>query len=292
VPFTYRTQSSLLYKGKVSTPSGRFTAKFVVPQDIAPQYGIGKITYAGKANILLAGGYDWLPVGGIGSNPAVDTTPPTVRMYMNDERWVPGGITNEAPTFIAILFDSSGINATGHGVGHDITLKLQPNSKAYTLNSYYTANTDTYMSGRVEFPIPPLEKGLYTATFKVWDVFNNPAEQSLEFRVADEEHFTLSRVLNYPNPSTQKTAFFFEHNRPYFGMEVLVQVHTISGKLVKTLRHSIPQSSSALRSPPVEWDGRDDYGAKLGRGTYLYKVKVRCSNGEYAEKVEKLVLLN
>jgi hypothetical protein len=291
-PFTYRTQSSLLYKGKVSVNNGLFTARFIVPQDIAPSYGNGKITYMGKAGGKLVAGSSLVPVGGTSSNAVTDTTPPSIRMYMNDERWMPGGTTTESPTFIALLTDSSGINITGNGAGRDIMLRLQQNNKSYILNSYYTANTDSYTSGRVEFPIPPLEKGAYTATLKVWDGGNNSAEQSIEFRVADDERFTLSRALNYPNPFTQKTAFFFEHNRPYTDMEALIQIFTISGKLVKTIRYSVPQSSISLRSAPIEWDGRDDYGSKLGRGAYLYKLKVRCSNGEYAEKVEKLVVLN
>jgi hypothetical protein len=291
-PFAYRTQSSLLYRGKVATPDGNFTAKFVVPQDIIPSYGVGKITYVGKSGGALVAGYSRVPVGGISNNAVADSTPPTIRMYMNDERWVPGGATTEAPTFIALLADSSGVNITGNGVGRDMTLTIQPGNKIYILNSYYTANTNSYTSGRVEFPIPPLEKGRYTATLKAWDVVNNAAEQSVEFRVEEDERFTLNRVLNYPNPFTQKTAFFFEHNRPYTDIEVLIQVFTISGKLVKTIRGGAPQSSASLRSVPIEWDGRDDYGDKLGRGTYLYKIKARCGSGEYAEKVEKLVLLN
>lgn len=291
-PFAYRAQSSLLYRGKVSTPNGNFTAKLVVPQDVIPSYGPGKIAYTGKAGSALVAGCDPVPVGGISSHAVADSTPPSIRMYMNDERWVPGGTTTEAPTFIALIADSSGVNITGNGVGRDITLTLQPANKTYILNSYYTANTDSYTSGSVEFPIPPLDKGRYTATLKVWDVANNPAEQSVEFCVADDERFTLSRVLNYPNPFTQKTAFFFEHNRPFADMEVLIQVFTISGKLVKTIRCGAPKSSASLRSAPIEWDGRDDYGDKLGRGTYLYKIKVRCNDGEYAEKVEKLVLLS
>jgi hypothetical protein len=292
-PFSYRTQSNLLYKGKVSTPAGNFMARFIVPQDIIPSYGIGKITYVGKAGSALVSGCNPVPVGGISDNAIADSTPPSIRMYMNDEHWVPGGTTTEAPTLIALLADSSGISITGYGVGRDMTLTLQPGNKTYILNNYYTANTDSYTSGRVEFFIPPLEKGRYTATLKVWDVANNVTEQSVDFRVADDERFTLDKVLNYPNPFTQKTAFFFEHNRPYMDMEVLIQVFTISGKLVKTIRYGIPQSSVSLRSAPIEWDGRDDYGAKLGRGTYLYKIKARCNgSGEYAEKVEKLVLLN
>ncbi len=290
-PFNYRSQTNILYRGKVSTPGGAFTAKFIVPQDIIPQVGRGKITYVGKAGSTLVAGSNTVPIGGTSANPVVDSTPPSVRMYMNSERWVPGGTVNQSPTFIALLSDSSGINTTGNGVGRDITLKLMPTDKTYTLNTYYTANTDSYTSGRVEFPIPSLAKGKHAATLKVWDVVNNSTEQSVDFVVADEDVFTLNRLLNYPNPFTQKTAFFFEHNRPYYSLDVLIQVYTVTGKLVKTIRYTIPESSS-LRSAPIEWDGRDDYGGKLGRGTYLYKAKVRCSSGETTEKLEKLVVLN
>ncbi|MDR3297236.1 MAG: type IX secretion system sortase PorU [Prevotellaceae bacterium] len=291
-PFAYRSQTNLLYRGKAVVRNGEFTARFVVPQDIIPSIGQGKITYVGKYGEQLAAGSSRVPVGGASSNAIADTTPPSVRMYMNNEQWVPGGITNETPTLIAHLADSSGINTVGNGAGRDITLSLLQNNKSYNLNNYYAANADSYTSGRVEFPIPPLEKGPYTATLKVWDVANNAAEQSVDFRVADEEKFTLSHVLNYPNPFTQRTAFFFEHNRPYTEMEAMVQIFTISGKLIKTLRQRVEPSNNALRSAPIEWDGCDDFGARIGRGTYIYKVKVRCQNGEHAEKVEKLVVLH
>ncbi len=39
-------------------------------------------------------------------------------------------------------------------------------------------------------------------------------------------------------------------------------------------------------------DGRDEYGDKLAKGVYVYKVRVKSSDGEKVEKFEKLVLLN
>ena len=41
----------------------------------------------------------------------------------------------------------------------------------------------------------------------------------------------------------------------------------------------------------AEWDGKDDFGDKIGRGTYVYKVKVIDNEGNKVEKYEKLVLL-
>ena len=50
--------------------------------------------------------------------------------------------------------------------------------------------------------------------------------------------------------------------------------------------------TEGYRSAPINWDGRDEFGDKIGRGVYLYRVKVKDSNGATAEKFEKLVILN
>lgn len=72
-------------------------------------------------------------------------------------------------------------------------------------------------------------------------------------------------------------------------MAVQVQVFTVSGKLVKTLDSY--QICEGFRNSPLEWDGRDDFGDPLGKGVYVYRLKVRTADGETAQKTEKLVLL-
>jgi flagellar hook assembly protein FlgD len=45
----------------------------------------------------------------------------------------------------------------------------------------------------------------------------------------------------------------------------------------------------------IEWDGNDDYGSPVGKGTYIYKVLVKSQNQDKckgtASSVEKLVIL-
>jgi flagellar hook assembly protein FlgD len=99
----------------------------------------------------------------------------------------------------------------------------------------------------------------------------------------------LSHVLNYPNPFTTHTEFFFEHNQPGGVFDVQVQVYTISGKLLKTINTT--QVLEGNRSQPIPWDGLDDAGDKIGKGVYMYRLRVRNENLETAETVEKLVIL-
>ena len=87
-----------------------------------------------------------------------------------------------------------------------------------------------------------------------------------------------------------KKQFFSEHNQPDMDMDVLIQVFTVSGKLVKTLESHV--TSTGYRSAPIDWDGLDDYSSRIGRGVYIYRLKVRTSMGQTAEKFEKLVILN
>jgi len=291
-PFVYTTRNSMLFQGKASLKNNTFKLEFIVPKDIVYQIGKGKFYFQAKANGQIGSGYyDQVLVGGISSNPLTDNTGPTVNLYLNDENFVDGGITNSKPKLIAVLSDSSGINTTGNGIGHDIIADITgPTAEKITLNDYYTANTDSYQSGRIEYPMEKLAPGDYTLNFKVWDTYNNSSIKTLAFKVVNDEKFTLDHVLNYPNPFTVSTAFYFEHNRPNDNIDVLIQIFTISGKLVKTIEELNIQAGS-LRVGPIMWNGKDDFGDNIGRGTYVYRVRVRTASGETTEKFEKLVIL-
>src|SRR5690606_23445762 len=137
--------------------------------------------------------------------------------------------------------------------------------------------------------MPELSEGWHTLTIKAWDAVNNSGEQTIEFRVVRNDQVSLDHVLNYPNPFTTNTSFWFEHNRAGEELKVSVEIYTITGKLVKTIRQTI--FSTGNRSSEVQWNGRDDYGNRLGRGVYIYRLRVQTADGKSAEKLEKLYML-
>ena len=63
----------------------------------------------------------------------------------------------------------------------------------------------------------------------------------------------------------------------------------MSGKLVKSLQKDIVAATSHFSD--IEWDGRDDYGDAIGKGVYIYKVKIK-AQGKTEEAFQKLVVLN
>jgi flagellar hook assembly protein FlgD len=137
--------------------------------------------------------------------------------------------------------------------------------------------------------LPTLTDGVHSLKIKAWDVANNSTEEILDFVVAKKQELKLSHVLNYPNPFTTKTTFWFEHNQPASNLKVLIQIFSVTGKLVHQIQRII--TTEGNRSNEIEWDGKDTYSVKLGRGVYIYKLSVTGADGKRVEKTEKLYLL-
>jgi hypothetical protein len=290
-PFNYQLRRNIIYRGKASVVDGRFAFTFVVPKDINYQVGPGRVSVYAESLGTNACGYDnGRPVGASDPNAVADDAGPRIDLFMNDERFVAGGTTNEDPLLLAKLFDENGINTLGNSIGHDLTAVIDGNTEnAIVLNDVYQADLNTYRSGQVRYRLNDLAEGTHTLDLKAWDVHNNSSTRSLEFVVAASAELALERVLNYPNPFTTRTEFYFEHNRPCGELDVQVQVFTVTGRLVKTLGRRL--ACEGFRSEPLAWDGLDDQGDKLGRGVYVYRLSIANEAGEAADKVEKLVIL-
>lgn len=287
----FEVQKSVLFKGNNSVQNGYFELKFMIPKDINYTYGNGKFSYYARSNNADAAGFfDSFVVGGNSGIAYADKEGPQIDLYLNDEKFVNQGLTNPDPVLIVKLKDELGINTTGNGVGHDLVAILDGNNDAQiVLNDHFEAIQDSSNQGQVRYQLRGLSTGKHVIKIRAWDILNNVSEKELEFEVANDAELSLQHVLNYPNPFTTHTSFFFEHNHPGENLDVLIQIFTISGKLIKTISTNI--FSEGTRSAPIDWDGRDDFGDKIGKGTYIYRLRVRTGDGKLAEKTEKVVLL-
>ncbi|MBX3164259.1 MAG: type IX secretion system sortase PorU [Bacteroidetes bacterium] len=292
VPFRFNLQKNILYRGKAEVKNGDFSFTFLVPKDISYVPGRGKISYyASNGTTDASGFYNKLQVGGESRHSVTDNEGPQVNLFLNDKSFANGGLTNETPVLYADIVDSSGINTVGTGIGHDISVILDQDSKPIILNDYYEAKLNSYQSGRVRFPFSELSEGNHQLSFKVWDIQNNSTTVTSDFIVAKTAELALNRVLNYPNPFTTRTQFMFQHNQACNAMKVTIQIFTVSGKAVKTIQ-TLATCSSDLKPEAIDWDGRDDFGDKLARGVYIYKLSILNMQNKKAEKIEKLVILN
>ncbi|MFK7906684.1 MAG: type IX secretion system sortase PorU [Chitinophagales bacterium] len=284
-------RKSVIFKGRASVENGLFSFSFVMPKDISYQFGKGRISYYAEDGTMDANGFNEdIIIGGIDDEElVVDNEGPEVQVYINDENFVSGGMTNSNPILFVKLKDENGINTVSTGIGHDITgLLNEETSNTLVLNEHYKANLDSYQEGFISYPMTDLEPGLHHIEVKAWDVYNNSGKGFTEFIVAESAELALDAVLNYPNPFVDETAFSFEHNRAGETLQVAINIYTTSGSLVRTLGQTIDASGFRTK---VEWDGLNNEGQTLSGGMYFYEVQVTDSANTTVRKYEQLVIL-
>ncbi|WP_031428016.1 type IX secretion system sortase PorU [Flavimarina sp. Hel_I_48] len=289
----FKSLGTILYRGQASIDNGGFNFDFVVPKDALIPTGNGRVSlYAKRENQLedQTGANQQIIVGGLNENAPEDNTGPLIKLYMNDESFVNGGVTNTSPFLLVQLEDDNGIN-TASGIGHDLVAILDGNeTEPIILNDFYESDVDNFNLGKALRKLRDLEPGLHTVSVKAWDTYNNSSTADLQFVVAGDDNIQLENVLNYPNPFVNYTEFWFNHNRPYEPLDVQVQIFTISGKVVKTINRNV--MTTGFLSREITWDGRDDFGDKIGKGVYVYKITVKSTlTNKKVEKFEKLVIL-
>ena len=288
-PFEYVLQQNMIYIGKVEVQNGLFEAEFIVPKDISYEYGAGKLSYYAHDDFLgeAAGASENLLIGGISEHISFDNIGPDIRLFLNDTNFVSEGYTNASPQLLALLFDDSGINTVGTGIGHDLTVILDENtSSQYILNEYYESDINSYQSGKVVFPFSNLDDGEHVLTFKAWDVHNNSSTAELRFFVTSSLDLILSDVFNYPNPCTDFTQFVFEHNRPNDLLDVKIDVFSLNGQLIKTI--SSQELATGFRNESLSWSITNN----IDKGIYIYRISVKSENdNSMAQKTDKLIIV-
>ncbi|MCD4682915.1 MAG: type IX secretion system sortase PorU [Bacteroidales bacterium] len=270
---TFYIQKNPLYKGKASIKNGEWSFTFIVPKDIAYEYGFGKLSYYAKNDEEDAAGcFMDIIVGGYSENSGIDMDGPDIELYMCDEFFKEGGVTDENPDMLAFIEDESGINTVGSGIGHNIVATLD-GAHDYILNDYYESDLDNYRKGTIRYPFYNLSDGKHTLSLKIWDIHNNPSTVEISFVVNGE-----TEGFNYPNPFNAFTQFKFEHTYCEETLDVDIRIYALTGQLVKTIREQYASDCYVYISEP--WDGTNDGGGKLAGGIYIYRIFVSNANGE------------
>ena len=308
--YQFTEEYKTIFKATTSVEKGKFNLKTYLPKDINYEVDFRKLTLYAHTDNNDAASTDKIKLGGLNENGLNDNQPPQGKLYLNNIHFANGGISNPKPHLIACLTDDFGINSSGYSIGHDIVATIDGKvQESVVLNEYFTSgdgdqcvnkSLQDYQKGQVSFQLNNLELGQHTIELKFWDINNNSNTASLDFVVMEDgdNKLKINKLLNWPNPFTNNTFFHFEHNCDS-DLEVMVQIFTVAGRIVKTIRQTV--SAEPFREGfrtgkyAIEWDGLDDFGDKIGKGTYIYKVNVKgissnTCNGS-ASAVERLVIL-
>ncbi len=277
---SFQVQNSILYKGRATVKNGLFQFNLILPKDINYQPGKGRFSfYATDGKRDAAGADTNYIIAGLA--PALsDNRGPEIKAWLNDTTFKNGGLTHENPVLLMDLVDSSGINVSGAGIGHDITAVIDGNERnVLVLNGYYSSQLDNYQRGTVRYQLPTMSPGKHQIRLKAWDLANNSSQTLLDFEVAKQEKAVIQKLMNYPNPFTDKTTISFEHNQPNTDLPVEVGIFTTNGQLVKTIRKTV--FTAGTRNCEIQWDGTNENGQKLKKAIYIYQVIISLGENKF-----------
>lgn len=281
--YPMRVQGGIIFRGRVSVSNGEFEAEFVVPKDISYENKNGKIIFyffdlesdgLAYTNKIIVGGTDTTAVN--------DGKGPEIEIFFDNSDYVSSYLVGPEPNLIVKLSDETGLNTTGTGVGHKLEGILNKNQGSpIDFTDYFLGELDAGgKKGEINYKFNKMNEGDYTIEVKAWDVFNNFSNEESFFTVVSTSDLVVRDVYNYPNPFTSNTSFTFQHNltKP---VDVKINVYTISGRLVKQLE----EKNINQKFVKINWDGRDEDDDQLGNGTYLYKLIVKTTDGEFTQSV-------
>lgn len=282
----FDVQNSALYQGRASIVDGHYKFSFIMPKDINYSYGPGKISLYADLDSHKAVGYSAdIIIGGTPDNAELrDYDGPEIRLFVTDTCFIDGYVVGSNPQVVARLFDESGINTTGNGIGHDIVATIDYDMQsAIVLNDCYEAYIDTYNSGEVRFNLYGLEDGEHTLTLTAWDIYNNPSETEVVFVVRNGMNVAVGDVYNYPNPVVTDTYFYVNHNQTDSQVDVSVTIFDMQGRKID----KIQETRGVGDTSPLYWPGLQNH--RIESGLYLYKVEVSSPAGK-SGKSGKLVI--
>lgn len=292
-PVTFNAHTKMIYEAKASVQNGDFSFTFVVPKDIDFEFGEGRIYFyaADTVNSIDANGYLNFVIGGVNQNAVVDETGPDISIYLNNQGFSSGDVTDKDPLMMVHLQDESGINSSGNGIGHDIVAILDGNTESsIILNDFYEPALDDFTRGEVLYPLYDLALGKHNLQLKAWDVYNNSSIKTIEFTVKEDHSIVVNAVKNKPNPFIHQTVFEIDHAQFMQTTDVHLMIFNTYGKLVEELNAVVrPQSGSITE---LSWDGIDSNGNRLRTGVYPYMMLFSNDQGYKSKYSGKLIIVN
>ena len=215
--------------------------------------------------------------------------PLIITLGLNDDTFVDGSDVNESPLVLATVSDESGVNFSSAGIGHSMSLTLDGTVSYNDLVGYYTPMYATQGTlGSINYQLSDLSPGMHTLRLRVWDVYNNVSERTINFNVVHGLAPDIADIYCTPNPASVESSFYVKHDRPDAVVTVTIEVYDLMGRLVWSSTQS--GRSDMYTSTPVTWDLTDMGGRRVPRGIYVYRATISTDGVKEATKAKKLAV--
>lgn len=290
ISMTYKDYTNTLFSGKIEIKDGAFEINFITPKDILYTDGKGKMSfyaYNVEGDKKAQGSFYNYTVGGTNTNLPEETNPPVIsNMFLNSPSFKSGDYVNPSPLFFADISDDTGINLSS-GIGHNMVLILDGKTE-YDMTPYFENEENSSKRGTIRYQFSELEEGDHTLELKVWDVWNNSASKSIDFRISNDFRPAIYDFQIWGNPARDHTRFVFNTNNPGANIEVKISVYSLAGVLAWMHK----ENGDFLSQYTYEWNLTGYNGSRLTPGVYICTVQINVDGKLSTVKTQKLIVAN
>lgn len=296
--FTYEERSNRLAINVDKVTNGEFTVSVTIPSEITVSYDnyrpslINLYAYDETDTIEANGSNNDFYIYGYDDTVKEDKEGPEIEdFFLNSSDFKNGDNVNESPLVMADISDESGINFSSAGIGHSITLTLDDNITYSDVSSFYipvAPESGKGNAGAIQYPLSDLADGYHTLKLKVWDVYNNSSEKTIEFYVVRGLKPEVLNITCSPNPASVETNFVITHDRPNATVTITVEVFNLLGRRVWSTTQT--GQSDLFTSFPITWDLNADGGGRVPRGIYIYRASISTDGEQKTTKSKKIAI--
>ncbi len=286
IPFSYTQRENIIFNGDVAVKNGEFSYSFVVPKDVSFNEEAGLIRYYfSDGKVDGNGSFSNIYFNGSDTNPITDAKGPEITLYLENENFREGASVSPNPLLLVYLKDDNGINTTGFGIGHDLTLELDGNTAApVLLNDFYQTDPGTWKSGTILFPMSTLSTGYHTLKVKVWDTANNSTSATLSFYV--NKNLIINSLSTFPNPFSDVTRFLITQNRYDELLDVNLEILDLAGRKLYASHQALVSRGYEIND--LIWNP-NQMSPVPGVGIYIYRITLTDHSGFQTKRTGRLV---
>jgi hypothetical protein len=150
------------------------------------------------------------------------------------------------------------------------------NSSGETIMQWIAADLQN-KKFKIIYPAIFKDNGKYTLMIQGTDRTGNLSgdlQYKINFEVIKESSITY--LMNYPNPFSTSTRFVFTLTGSVIPENIIIQIMTITGKVVREITESeLGRIYIGRNISEYDWNGTDEFGDPLANGVYLYRVKAQ-----------------
>ena len=216
---------------------------------------------------------------------------PILEVTIDGNRILNGDIVSPNPTIVITGKDNNTFNLLDGADFFEIYLQ-RPDSidpvkiDEFTNNFTFYPATEQNKEARIECGLSNLPDGIYTLSVQMIDAAGNTSGKEpmkVSFEVVNDA--TISNFLPYPNPFSTSTRFVFTLTGSEMPENILIQIMTISGKVVKEItKDELGPLKIGHNVTEYAWNGKDTYGNQLANGVYFYQVKTNMQGKQMSHR--------